>query len=333
VHDTIVASFPQFPVRLPFFAGTGVAVASETLRPNRLDGKGQKMHPDAWAGSQLGRSARRAKCEIPVLRRWLPLGSGLSVHATLLRNQPMARQFQNSGTWPTTSFKSMRAAEAVGIGIWETAFQDADLAGSSPIRKQPAAQGDCVLDFRPPFPLVILKDSTPMTISMYKASAPIFVQFLTSLSAVLDKAAAHAEAKKIDPAVLLNGRLYPDMFPLARQVREATNHAASACGRVASTNPLTFNNTEASIPDLKERIAKTIDFIKSLKPTQIDGTEDKEITMKFTSGERKFTGQAFLLNFGLPNFFFHYTTAYDILRSCGVEVGKRDFMGTPVTLP
>jgi uncharacterized protein len=119
----------------------------------------------------------------------------------------------------------------------------------------------------------------------------------------------------------------------AWQVREATNHAANACGRLAGAELLTFTNTEASIPDLKERIAKTIDFIKSLKPTQIDGTEDKEITMKFTSGERKFTGQVFLLNFGLPNFFFHCTTAYDILRSCGVEVGKRDFMGTPITLP
>ena len=172
-----------------------------------------------------------------------------------------------------------------------------------------------------------------MTISMYKASAPIFVQFLTSLSAVLDKAAAHAEAKKIDAGVLLNARLYPDMFSLVRQVREATSHAASACGRLAGAELLTFANTEASIPELKERIARTIDFIKGLKPAQIDGTEDKEITIKFPSGaERKFTGQALLLNFSLPNFYFHYTTAYDILRHCGVEVGKRDFMGTPVTL-
>src|SRR5579864_8904721 len=179
----------------------------------------------------------------------------------------------------------------------------------------------------------IRKDSVPMTISMYKASAPIFVQFLTSLSAVLDKAAAHAEAKKIDPAVLLNMRLNPDMYPLARQVREATNHAARACGGVAGADQPTFTNTEASIPELKERIARTIDFIKGLKPAQIDGTEDKEITIKFPSGaERKFTGQALLLNFCLPIFYFQHTTAYDILRHCGVEVGKRDFMGTPVTL-
>jgi hypothetical protein len=173
-----------------------------------------------------------------------------------------------------------------------------------------------------------------MTISMYKASAPIFVQFLTSLSSVLDKAAAHAEVKKIDPAVLLNARLYPDMFPLVRQVREATNHAAGACARLAGAELLTFADTEASVPDLKERIAKTIDFIKSLSQAQIDGTEDKDITIKFPSGnERKFTGQAYLLNFGLPNFYFHYTTAYDILRNCGVELAKRDFIGTPVTLP
>ena len=113
-----------------------------------------------------------------------------------------------------------------------------------------------------------------MTISLYKASAPIFVQFLTSLSAVLDKAAAHAETKKIDPAVLLNTRLTPDMYPLLRQVREATNHAASACGRLAGADLPTFTNTETSIPELKERIAKSIDFIKGLKPTQIDGAEE-----------------------------------------------------------
>jgi hypothetical protein len=171
-----------------------------------------------------------------------------------------------------------------------------------------------------------------MTISMYKASVPIFVQFLTSLSTVLDKAAAHAEA--IDPAVLLNARLYPDMFPLVRQVREATSHAANACGRLAGAELLTFANTEVSIPDLKGRTAKTIDFIKGLKQAQIDGTEDKEITIKFPSGnERKFTGQVWLLNFSLPNFYFHYTTAYDILRNCGVELAKRDFIGTPVALP
>jgi hypothetical protein len=171
-----------------------------------------------------------------------------------------------------------------------------------------------------------------MTISMYKASVPIFVQFLTSLSAVLDKAAAHAEAKKIDPSVLLNTRLAPDMFPLVRQVRAATDHAISACGRLAGVEPPTFANTETTIPELKDRIAKAIDFLSALAPAQIDGKEDVEIKITFPSGAtRDFTGQSLLLNNSLPNFYFHCTTAYDILRHCGIELGKRDFMGTPVS--
>ena len=175
--------------------------------------------------------------------------------------------------------------------------------------------------------------SQSMTISLYKISVPIFVQFLTSLSAVLDKAAAFAEAKKVDPSVLLNTRLAPDMFPLVRQVRAATDHAINACGRLAGAELPTFSNTEATIPELKERIAKTIDFLKSLKPAQIDGTEGKEIKITFPSGAtREFTGQSLLLNNSLPNFYFHCTTAYDILRQCGVELGKRDFMGTPVSM-
>jgi hypothetical protein len=176
------------------------------------------------------------------------------------------------------------------------------------------------------------KDHLQMTISMYKASVPIFVQFLTSLSAVLDKAAAHAELKKIDPSVLLNSRLAPDMFPLVRQVRAATDHAVSACGRLARAELPTFANTEATIPELKDRIAKTIDFLRDLEPAQIDGREDVEIKITFPSGAtREFTGQSLLLNNSLPNFYFHCTTAYDILRHCGVELGKRDFMGTPVS--
>jgi hypothetical protein len=171
-----------------------------------------------------------------------------------------------------------------------------------------------------------------MAISLYKISVPIFVQFLTSLSAVLDKAAAFAEAKKVDPSVLLNTRLAPDMFPLGRQVRAATDHAINAC-RLAGAELPTFSNNEASIPELKERIAKTIDFLKGLKPAQIDGTEGKEIKITFPSGAtREFTGQSLLLNNSLPNFYFHCTTAYDILRQCGVELGKRDFMGTPVSM-
>jgi len=172
-----------------------------------------------------------------------------------------------------------------------------------------------------------------MTVSMYKISVPIFVQFLTSLSAVLDKAAAYAEAKKVDPSVLLNTRLAPDMFPLLRQVRAATDHAISAGGRLAGVDLPTFSNNEATIPELKDRIAKTIEFLKGLKPGDIDGTEGKEIKITFPSGaSREFTGQSLLLNNSLPNFYFHCTTAYDIVRHCGIDLGKRDFMGTPVQL-
>jgi hypothetical protein len=172
-----------------------------------------------------------------------------------------------------------------------------------------------------------------MTISMYKASVPVFVQFLTSLSAVLDKAAAYAEAKKVEPAVLLNTRLAPDMFPLVRQVRAATDHAINACARLAGADMPSFSNTETTIPELKDRIAKTIDFLKGFKPAQIDGSEDKAIKITFPSGAtREFTGQSLLLTNSLPNFYFHCTTAYDILRQCGIELGKRDFMGTPVSL-
>jgi len=172
-----------------------------------------------------------------------------------------------------------------------------------------------------------------MTMSMYKASVPIFVQFLTSLSAVLDKAAAFAEAKKVDPSVLLDSRLAPDMFPLVRQVRAATDHAINAGARLSGSEVPSFGNNETTIPELKQRIARAIDFLRSLKPDQIDGSEGKEIKITFPSGQvREFTGQSLLLNNSLPNFYFHCTTAYDILRHCGVELGKRDFMGTPVQM-
>ena len=172
-----------------------------------------------------------------------------------------------------------------------------------------------------------------MTVSIYKISVPIFVQFLTSLSTVLDKTAAYDEAKKVEPSVLLNTRLAPDMFPLGRQVRAATDHAVNACGRLAGVELPALPNADATIPELKDRIAKTIDFLKGLKPAQIDGTEDKEIKITFPSGAvREFTGQSLLLNNSLPNFYFHCTTAYDIARHCGIELGKRDFMGTPVSM-
>jgi hypothetical protein len=171
-----------------------------------------------------------------------------------------------------------------------------------------------------------------MTVSMFKVSVPIFMQHLTALSGVLDKAGAHAAAKQIDPAFLLGMRLYPDMYPLVRQVQQATSHPVRACSALAGVAPIDLPNTETSFAELKNRIGKTLDYVKGFKPEQIDGTEDKEITIKLGANERKFIGQGLLLNHVLPNFYFHCTTAYDILRHCGVEIGKRDFMGTPVTL-
>jgi uncharacterized protein len=168
-----------------------------------------------------------------------------------------------------------------------------------------------------------------MPVSMYTVSIPVFMQHLNGLSAVLDKAAAWATARKVNEADLLNMRLSPDMYNLTRQVRAATDHAANAAGRLAGKELLKFANDETTIAQLKDRIAKTIDYLKSVKAAEIDGTEGKEISVTFSSGTRQFTGQSLLLGNSLPNFWFHTTTAYDIIRQCGVEVGKRDFMGTP----
>ena len=169
-----------------------------------------------------------------------------------------------------------------------------------------------------------------MPVSMYTVSIPVFIQHLNGLSTILDKAAAWAGARKVSEADLLNMRLSPDMFNLARQVRAATDHAANAAGRLADKELLRFANDETTIAQLKDRIAKTIDYLRSVKQSAIDGTENKEISITFPSGQtRQFTGQSLLLGNSLPNFWFHTTTAYDIIRQCGVEIGKRDFMGTP----
>ncbi|MFZ0148404.1 MAG: DUF1993 domain-containing protein [Xanthobacteraceae bacterium] len=171
-----------------------------------------------------------------------------------------------------------------------------------------------------------------MPVSMYTVSIPIFIQHLNGLNTVLDRAATWAAARKVHEIDLLNMRLSPDMFNLARQVRAATDHAANAAGRLAGKELLKFANDETAIVQLKDRIAKTIDYLKSIKQTEIDGTESKEISITFPSGQtRQFTGQCLLLGNSLPNFYFHITTAYDIVRQCGVEIGKRDFMGTPPT--
>jgi len=168
-----------------------------------------------------------------------------------------------------------------------------------------------------------------MTISMYQASAPRLANSLKNLSAILDKAAAHAEAKKIDPAVLLSTRLYPDMLPLLRQVQIASDSAKGAVARLAGVEVPKYEDTEETIADLKQRLAKTIDFVSSFKPAQIDGSEEKDIHLKLGQREVDWKGMQYLLGFALPNFYFHVVTAYDILRHSGVEIGKRDFIGTP----
>lgn len=167
-----------------------------------------------------------------------------------------------------------------------------------------------------------------MTISLYATSAPIFTQMLKSLSAILTKAEAHATAKKIDPTVLLLTRLYPDMFPLLRQVQIAGDFARGVMARLAGIEIPKFDDKEETIAELQLMLSKTLSMIESITPAQIDGNERREIiTRPGTPKERRFTGQSYLLSYGLPQFFFHVTTAYAILRHSGVELGKGDFMG------
>ena len=168
-----------------------------------------------------------------------------------------------------------------------------------------------------------------MTISMYQASAPRFASTLRNLSAILDKAQAYCEAKKIEPTVLTGSRLFPDMFPLSRQVQIACDTAKGAVARLAGKEIPKHEDTEQTFDELKARIAKTIDFIDSAKPAQIDGSEAKEIVLKLGGREVKFSGMQYLLGSAYPNFYFHAVTAYDILRHNGVEIGKRDFVGNP----
>jgi hypothetical protein len=167
-----------------------------------------------------------------------------------------------------------------------------------------------------------------MSVSVYHATVPAILQMFGSLSAILTKAAAHAEAKKIDPSVFINARLAPDMHPLVRQVQIASDNAKGLCARLANVEIPSFPDTETTFADLQARIAKTVAFIKTLKPEQFDGADKREITLKLGPQEVKWSGQVYLFNFGLPNFYFHNTTAYDILRHNGVEIGKRDFMGS-----
>jgi hypothetical protein len=166
-----------------------------------------------------------------------------------------------------------------------------------------------------------------MASSMYQASVPAFLQMLNSLSAILGKAEAFAAERKIDPAVLLGYRLAPDMFPLVRQVQIATDHAKGCCARLAGVEVPKYADDETTFAALQARIAKTVAFVQGFKPSDIDGSEERDITITAGSRELRFKGQQYLVNFVLPNFYFHVTAAYGILRHCGLPIGKRDFMG------
>lgn len=165
-----------------------------------------------------------------------------------------------------------------------------------------------------------------MPLSMYQASVPAFRKHLSALDALLDRAARYAEAKKIDATVLLNARLYPDMFNFTRQVQEACDFAKGASARLAGIPVPSVPDTEATIPELKARIAKTLAFIETIKPDQMEGSEKRTIALKVGPNDMSFPGEEYLLHFALPNFYFHCTTAYAILRHNGLDIGKRDFM-------
>ncbi|MFZ4808449.1 MAG: DUF1993 domain-containing protein [Hyphomicrobiaceae bacterium] len=167
-----------------------------------------------------------------------------------------------------------------------------------------------------------------MPLSMHAASAPVFIQLLTALSGLLDKAEAHARARKIEPKVLLEQRLFPDMFAFVRQVQLTSDFAKGACARLAGVEVPVYDDNEQSFPELKARIARTIDFVKSLKPADFEGAETRDVTIRIAGKPVVMKGEPYLLHFALPNFYFHATTAYAILRHAGIELGKLDFVGT-----
>jgi hypothetical protein len=166
-----------------------------------------------------------------------------------------------------------------------------------------------------------------MSLSMYQSSVSIFVPLLQNLKALLEKAAAYCDNKKIDPGVLPASRLFPDMFPLAKQVQIATDHAKGCPARLAGLQPPAYEDNEKTLADLIARVQKTLDYLGTFNASQIDGSEGRNIELKIGSHELKFIGDAYVLRFALPNFYFHVTTAYNILRHNGVEIGKQDFLG------
>lgn len=167
-----------------------------------------------------------------------------------------------------------------------------------------------------------------MPITMYQASVPVFARMLGNLTGILDKAAAYATARKIDEAVLLGARLYPDMFPLSRQVQLATDFARGTAARLAGLEPPSAEDSEKTFVELAARVDGTLAYLRTLQPAQIDGSETRKITRTIRGVQRTLDGQDYLLRYALPNFYFHLSTAYGILRHSGVEVGKSDFIGT-----
>jgi hypothetical protein len=166
-----------------------------------------------------------------------------------------------------------------------------------------------------------------MSLTMYQASVPVFTQYLSALSGLLDKAEALCMAKKIDPLVMTSARLAPDMFPLSRQVQIACDFAKGASARLANVDVPAWPDEEKTLAELKARIKKTIDFISALKPAQIDGSESRDIKLKIRGNDVVMKGQPYLTNYATGHFYFHCTTAYAILRHNGVEIGKGDFIG------
>jgi hypothetical protein len=166
-----------------------------------------------------------------------------------------------------------------------------------------------------------------MSINLYEFCIPGLVRGLTNLSAILDKAAAYAAAKKFDPQVLAHARLFPDMHPLTRQVQIACDTAKGAAGRLADIEVPKHEDTEVTLEQLKQRIAKTLDFLNSVTPAQVNGSESRTIEIKFPSGGWKFSASAYITDFVMPNFYFHLSMVYALLRQSGVEIGKADFLG------
>jgi uncharacterized protein len=166
-----------------------------------------------------------------------------------------------------------------------------------------------------------------MSVSMYQLSVPVYIRILNGLAGLMRKAAAHCAEKKLDEAALLDYRLYPDMFTLTKQVQIAADHAKGGAARLAGEESPKYEDNETSFSALAARVDKTVAYLETLKPAQIDGSEEKTIVLKMRSGELSLPGLKFVLHHSMPNFYFHVTTAYAILRHNGVEVGKRDFLG------